>query len=97
MILSEKSATPAVAGASFFGIMRGGMAAAELLRQLLDLAAGAFGIDAGFLGVVELQRDVREVKHAYAFLVGKPRGRLRAGRCYPIRFVLQMFLRRPLA
>ncbi|HEV3109870.1 MAG TPA: hypothetical protein VGY99_05185, partial [Candidatus Binataceae bacterium] len=67
MILSEKSATPAFAGAGFFGIMRGGMTAAELLRQLLDLAAGAFGIDAGFSGAVQLQRDVREVNHTLPF------------------------------
>jgi len=54
-----------------FGNMQGGVTAAELFNQLLDLAAGAFGIDAGFSGAVQLQRDVREVKNAYAFLVGE--------------------------
>jgi hypothetical protein len=42
--------------------------------QLLDLAAGALGIDAGFSGVVQLQRDIREVNHAMPSLSRKRGG-----------------------
>jgi hypothetical protein len=47
------------------------MTAAELLRQLLDLAAGALGIDSDFLGVVQIQRDIGEVNHAMPSLSRK--------------------------